>query len=198
MTPGQRAIISIIRKAGLPLTRKNYIDTNWTEDPDPWTAEAEAELPEFLQITDAQALGSLEAAGVMFRTKSGHMLLMKRKDTGEWSIPAGHLEQNETPLHGAQREAAEETGYPGNHRAYKIHEATTRGVRFHTFVQPSEWQFKPILNAEHTEHGWFRPSRLPEPLHPGLAATLHAITEGGPIPFGAKSAIHSKRDTERH
>ena len=146
---------------------------------------------------DAQTLGSLvsttsqvekptkEAAGVMFRTKSGHMLLMKRRDTGEWSIPAGHLEGRETPLHGAQREAAEETGYPGNSRAYKLHEATTRGVRFHTFVQPSEWQFKPILNPEHTQHGWFTPRRLPKPLHPGLVATLHAMSEGG----GAVDAI---------
>lgn len=148
---------------------------------------------------DAQALGALtsqtssaerihdapEAAGVLFRTRSGHMLLMKRADTGEWSIPAGHLEANETPLHAAQREAAEETGWPGNSRAYRVHTATTRGVKFHTFVQPSEWQFKPILNPEHTQHGWYKPSRLPAPLHPGLVATLHAMSEGGAIPYDA-------------
>jgi 8-oxo-dGTP pyrophosphatase MutT (NUDIX family) len=110
------------------------------------------------------------------------MLLMKRADTGEWSIPAGHLEPNEEPLRAAQREAAEETGWPGNHRAYKVHEKVTRGVRFHTFVQPSEWQFKPILNPEHTQHGWYRMSRLPSPLHPGLVATLHYMSEGGQKP----------------
>jgi hypothetical protein len=49
MTPGQRAIIAFIREAGLPVTRENYIATNWPDVPDPWTAEDEAELPEFLQ-----------------------------------------------------------------------------------------------------------------------------------------------------
>jgi 8-oxo-dGTP pyrophosphatase MutT (NUDIX family) len=121
-----------------------------------------------------------EAAGVLFYAKSsdpgemGRMLLMKRVDTGEWSIPAGHLEENEEPLHGAQREAVEETGNPGNVRASKVDERTTKGVRFHTFMQPSE-QFEPILNEEHTDYGWFSPSDLPEPLHPGLEKTLRSM-----------------------
>lgn len=115
---------------------------------------------------------SEEAAGVMFQDPHGRMLLMRRSDTGEWAFPAGGLEENEPPLHAAQREAAEETGYPGNHRAEKIDERITRGVKFHTFRQPVGATFDPILNGEHTEHGWFPPSDLPDPLHPGVAATL--------------------------
>jgi ADP-ribose pyrophosphatase YjhB (NUDIX family) len=120
-----------------------------------------------------------QAAGIIFRTPGGEMLLMKRSDTGEWSIPAGHLEENETPRHAAHRESAEETGNPGNHQAFKVHSQTTRGVRFHTYVQPAEWQFEPILNPEHTQYGWFHLENLPQPLHPGLVATLHSMTEGG-------------------
>ena len=49
MTPGQRAIIEGMRLYGIPITRKNYIESAWTETPDPWTPEHEDELPEFLQ-----------------------------------------------------------------------------------------------------------------------------------------------------
>jgi 8-oxo-dGTP pyrophosphatase MutT (NUDIX family) len=143
--------------------------------------------------TDAKSLGSLvsqtsyvediEAAGVLFHTPTGHMLLMKRADTGQWSIPAGGLEGHEEPLQAAQRESAEETGNPGDHKAVKVDERTTSGVHFHTFAQPAEWQFAPILNPEHTEYGWFQRHDLPEPLHPGLAATMHAMSEGGVVPF---------------
>lgn len=118
------------------------------------------------------------AAGIIFQTPSGHMLLMKRR-SGVWSIPAGLIEENEDPRHAAHRESAEETGYPGNHEAYKVDERTTNGVHFHTFLQPVSRQFSPILNSEHTESGWFHGFSLPEPLHPGLEATLGAMDEYG-------------------
>jgi hypothetical protein len=50
MTPGQRGILALMREAGIPITRENYIEANWSPIPDPWTAEHEAELPEFLQV----------------------------------------------------------------------------------------------------------------------------------------------------
>ena len=118
------------------------------------------------------------AAGIIFQTPSGHMLLMKRR-SGVWSIPAGLIEENEDPRHAAHRESAEETGNPGNHKAYKIDERTTNGVHFHTYLQPVSEQFSPILNSEHSESGWFHGFSLPEPLHPGLKATLGAMDEYG-------------------
>jgi hypothetical protein len=39
-----------MRRHHVPVTRENYIEANWGDDvPDPWTAEHEAELPDFLQ-----------------------------------------------------------------------------------------------------------------------------------------------------
>jgi len=134
-------------------------------------------------VSQTTYVEDIEAAGVLFHTPTGHMLLMKRADTGQWSIPAGGLEGNEEPLQAAQRESAEETGNPGDHKAVKVDERTTSGVHFHTFAQPAEWQFAPILNPEHTKYGWFQKQNLPKPLHPGLAATMHAMSEGGVVPF---------------
>lgn len=34
---------------GIPVTRENYIKKNWRPVPQPWTAEHEYALPEFLQ-----------------------------------------------------------------------------------------------------------------------------------------------------
>ena len=49
LTAGQAAVIAALRHAGYPINRENYIAFNWDETPDPWTAEAEDELPDFLR-----------------------------------------------------------------------------------------------------------------------------------------------------
>jgi 8-oxo-dGTP pyrophosphatase MutT (NUDIX family) len=38
------------------------------------------------------------------------MLMGKRNDTDKWTIPAGHIEENECPFAGMGRELKEETG----------------------------------------------------------------------------------------
>jgi hypothetical protein len=43
-------IVQTLRRAGVPVTRENYIKSNWAGImPEEWTAEDEAELPEELQ-----------------------------------------------------------------------------------------------------------------------------------------------------
>jgi hypothetical protein len=42
-------IVQGLKRRGLAVTRENYIDRNWPETPEPWTAEHEAELPASLQ-----------------------------------------------------------------------------------------------------------------------------------------------------
>lgn len=39
-----------------------------------------------------------------------HILLGKRRDSGLWTLPGGHLETDEKPYDGAERELYEETG----------------------------------------------------------------------------------------
>ena len=112
------------------------------------------------------------AAGVLFYTPEGYALFAKRKDTGEWSIPAGLIEPGEDPAHAAQREAVEEVAHPGDHRLAPLDRRSHNGIDFHTFSQGLAQPFRPILNNEHTQARWALLSRPPRPLHPGLRATL--------------------------
>ena len=41
--------VAAMREDGIPVTRENWIEMNYTEIPTPWTAEMESELPEELQ-----------------------------------------------------------------------------------------------------------------------------------------------------
>jgi hypothetical protein len=56
LTPSERArlqledpILHAMLEDGIPITRENYVEFNLGEQPEPWTAEHEAELPEELQ-----------------------------------------------------------------------------------------------------------------------------------------------------
>jgi hypothetical protein len=40
------SLLRVMKRDGIPLTRQNYIEMNWPEKPEQWTAEHEADLPE--------------------------------------------------------------------------------------------------------------------------------------------------------
>lgn len=131
----------------------------------------------FVPAGTLEDAAAIEAAGVMFQTPEGRMLLMHRTDKEGWAFPAGGLEDDETWQHAAQREAAEETGYPGDWQIEHIDSRETNGVLFHTFRQPVDAVFTPIMNEEHDDFGWFLPSQLNtlvNRVHPGVMATLRA------------------------
>lgn len=50
------------------------------------------------------------SASVIVRNSSGDLLLLRRPDTGRWTIPTGGLKKNETLTQCAVRECREETG----------------------------------------------------------------------------------------
>jgi hypothetical protein len=41
-----------MKRDSIPFTRENYIIRNWGDEPEPWSAELEAELPEAMQDWD--------------------------------------------------------------------------------------------------------------------------------------------------
>jgi len=50
------------------------------------------------------------SASVIVRNSAGEVLLLRRADTGRWTIPTGGLKKNETLTRSAIRECREETG----------------------------------------------------------------------------------------
>lgn len=56
------------------------------------------------------ALLLLPAVAVVLRDPSGRVLLVRDRDAGTWSLPAGSIEPSEGPHVAARRELLEETG----------------------------------------------------------------------------------------
>jgi len=112
------------------------------------------------------------AAGVMFIDPEGQVLLMRRAGnsdhSGEWSWPAGGMEEGEGPEETAYREAGEETGYLPENLSFIHQETSPDNVDFVTFGSQVDAPFRPELNDEHDEHGWFPLDQLPENVHPGV------------------------------
>jgi 8-oxo-dGTP diphosphatase len=102
--------------------------------------------------------------------KKGRLLLGKRRDTGKWTMPGGHLDPGEIPLQGARRELWEEARLRAE--AVKLWAVKDNpGARLHVFRALVDGQadgsFDP--DAEVSEWRWFDVSRgLPKELHGNL------------------------------
>ncbi len=120
------------------------------------------------------------AAGTLYVSPAGRVLLLKRSDTegnfkGHWALPGGKAEEGESPEQAADREAGEELGgtAPKGSRRAIDRRTTPTGMTFTTFVQPVQEEFVPHLaDGEHTEHTWASLDNLPEPMHPAVLSTL--------------------------
>jgi len=51
------------------------------------------------------------SGGVLFDAKSQKIYLVQKKETDEWLLPKGHMDEGETIEEAAKREIFEETGY---------------------------------------------------------------------------------------
>lgn len=119
------------------------------------------------------------SAGMVCIAPTGRVFLMRRSQHVNnpfyWSIPAGRIEPDETAFDAAQRELEEETGYARGFQLVDYVVAQKRTRKFHCFIVDVPVEFRPKLNWENDDAGWFEPDALPNPLHPGLAGMLDCL-----------------------
>jgi len=131
------------------------------------------------------ANGEDRAAGILYRCGDSVLLLLRSATTSDfphtWGLPGGGIEQGETCEQCAIRESQEETGNaPGDPLT-----AIDYDEGFTTFGINLPAPFVPALNDEHIGFVWAPLSALPQPLHPGVAATLSRLPARG---FGMDTA----------
>lgn len=122
------------------------------------------------------------AASIAFTDPDGKVLFVKRAGTEEnwpntWSWPGGKADDGETPAQCAARECKEEIGRdcdPDKLTEFET-KRTPYGWDHTTFLHPVDEAFDPVLNGEHSEFAWAAPEEAPDPIHPGVKATLDAM-----------------------
>lgn len=148
--------------------------------------EEEAREPE--HAADAEAMSTPPssafpaAAGVMLVDPTRHVLFVKRSNKvdhpGSWCFPGGGLEEGETPAECAIRETKEETGHDcALDRMRSLDQRQLPGgPDYSTYCELCD-QFRPKLTDEHTAFVWAPWGEWPQPLHPGVKATLESMQE---------------------
>lgn len=118
-----------------------------------------------------------KAAGcTIVSRKTKRVLLVRRSQYVPkpylWSIPAGSIDKGESPIHAALREVHEEVGFDGQMSV--VFEQQDGG--FVNFVCEVDREFRPRLNIENDDAGWFALDDLPSPLFPGLKRFLSRLS----------------------
>jgi 8-oxo-dGTP pyrophosphatase MutT (NUDIX family) len=114
----------------------------------------------------------------MIARPDGRILLALRApwlpDPLVWSVPAGRLEPGEEPLDAALREGQEELGRVPTARVLAAYKDVR--AQFTTFLaeisENDARSWRPKLNPENVDWGWFHLEELPTPLHPGVGNAL--------------------------
>ena len=127
-----------------------------------------------------------EPACYLLVRKYGKLLFVMRSNTGfmdgKYSLPAGHVEAEETYSAGATREAFEEVGLHIEKAKIKHvftlhrHSDDSHPVWTDVFFEVTDWAGEPVNNEphKHSSLAWFDDSSLPDSI---MDYQLYALTQ---------------------
>lgn len=125
------------------------------------------------------AQGEDSAAGILYRCGDSVLLLLRAATAGDfpltWGLPGGGIEEGESPEQAAIRESQEEIGIAPTDPLCVLDFCDG----FTTFGLNVAEPFAPSLNTEHLGFVWAPLNGLPQPLHPGVEATLALLPPQG-------------------
>jgi 8-oxo-dGTP pyrophosphatase MutT (NUDIX family) len=118
------------------------------------------------------------SAGIFFYASNTerflYLLRTDAKNPGNWGIPGGKIEGDETLLEGLSRECEEELGFfPKDGKLVPIQKFVNNNFTYNTFFCEVQAEFIPTLNDEHCGYAWVGLNQYPKPLHPGLFSTVN-------------------------
>jgi 8-oxo-dGTP pyrophosphatase MutT (NUDIX family) len=117
------------------------------------------------------------SAGIFFyasNTQRFLYLLRNDKNSSNWGIPGGKVEDGETLFEGVERECIEEINFfPEDAKLIPIQKFINNSFTYHTFFCKVDAEFIPILNEEHCGYAWTDSNYYPKPMHPGLFNTVN-------------------------
>ena len=119
-------------------------------------------------------------SGILIKHKN-KVLLCKRSEKktrgGEWSIPSGGVEDDETPINAAYREFFEETTHqiPPSEKLICIDRYFTDNRMYFLFVYKVKKRFFVKIDWEHDDVNWFRKDNLPTPISSQIYDAIQRI-----------------------
>lgn len=122
--------------------------------------------------------GRRGAGAIVLAQDTGRILLAHRSAFVEqpftWGGWGGAIDPNEDPKEAALREVREETGYTGEIvKTIPLYVFKKGSFRYFNFLIVVPREFKPRLNWESHDAGWFEFRKWPTPLHFGLTALFN-------------------------
>jgi ADP-ribose pyrophosphatase YjhB (NUDIX family) len=123
-----------------------------------------------------------DRGGVLYCCDGKHLLCLG-ENSGKWHVPKGHLQEGETPLEGSVREFTEETQISLNGIPDLLDSWDSKDGKFYLFKLEGNKKFRPRLNHEHIDWGYFEVDELPSPMNEDLEKVIkkqHNIAEGSP------------------
>ncbi len=124
------------------------------------------------------------SSGYLVLTRDGKVLLSRRYQTGyedgKYTLPAGHIEENETITQGTTREVREEIGIIVNAcdlvLAHVMHRRSN-DQRLDFFFTAKSWTGKPVNREQNKcdDLRWFPLNHLPENIIPYIHSAILAV-----------------------